>query len=119
MHLQGTTIILSAPYFIDATELGDLLPLTGTEFVTGTESRKETGELHAPEKADPSNNQAFTVCFAMDHIAGENHVIDKPRDYDFWKNFTPVLTPPWSGRLLDLTHTDPITLKPVVKQLHP
>ena len=117
--LYGQTIILSAPYFIDATELGDLLPLSGTEYVTGTESRKETGELHAPEKADPSNNQAFTVCFAMDHIAGENHVIDKPRDYDFWKNFTPKMTPPWSGRLLDLTHTDPITLKPIANSFIP
>ncbi|MBK8884667.1 MAG: FAD-dependent oxidoreductase [Bacteroidales bacterium] len=117
--LHGRTIILSAPYFIDATELGDLLPLTGTEYVTGTESKKDTGELHAPEIADPSNNQAFTVCFAMDHIAGENHVIDKPRDYDFWKNFTPKLTPPWSGRLLDLSHTDPINLKPVVNSLIP
>ena len=69
-NITGNNIVLSAPYFIDATELGDLLPLTGTEFITGTESRKETGELHAPEKADPSNNQAFTVCFAMDYIAG-------------------------------------------------
>ena len=115
----GNNIILTAPYFIDATELGDLLPLTGTEFVTGTESKKETGELHAPEKADPSNNQAFTVCFAMDHIAGENHVIDKPRDYDFWKNFIPDLKPPWSGKLLDLTHTEPISLKPVTNSFIP
>ena len=112
-------LILTAPYFIDATELGDLLPLTGTEFVTGTESKKETGELHAPEKADPSNNQAFTVCFAMDHIAGENHIIDKPRDYDFWKNYTPELTPPWSGRLLDLSRTDPISLNPVTSSFIP
>ena len=118
-HIYGNEIVLSAPYFIDATELGDLLPLTGTEFVTGTESKKETGELHAPEKADPSNNQAFTVCFAMDHIAGENHIIDKPRDYDFWKNYTPRLTPPWSGRLLNLTHTDPISLKPVINSFIP
>lgn len=118
-NLYGTTIILSAPYFIDATELGDLLPLTGTEFITGTESKKETGELHAPEKADPSNNQAFTVCFAMDHIAGEDHVIDKPRDYEFWKNYTPELTPSWSGKLLDLKHTEPITLKPVANSFIP
>jgi hypothetical protein len=118
-NLQGTATILSAPCFIDATELGELLPLTGTEYVTGTESRKDTGELHAPEKADPANNQAFTVCFAMDHIAGENHVIDKPRDYDFWKNFTPEMTPPWSGKLLDLTHTEPITLKPVSNSFIP
>jgi len=116
---SGDSIVLSAPYFIDATELGNLLPLTGTEYVTGTESKKETGELHAPEKADPYNNQAFTVCFAMDHIAGENHIIDKPRDYDYWKNFTPKLTPPWSGRLLDLSRTDPISLKPVTNSFIP
>ena len=65
-QIHGKNLILSAPYFIDATELGDLLPLTSTAFVTGTESRKETKELHAPEKANPENTQAFTVCFAMD-----------------------------------------------------
>jgi hypothetical protein len=116
---DGASTILVAPYFIDATELGDLLPLTGTEFVTGTESKKETGELHAPEKADPSNMQAFTVCFAMDYVPGEDHTIEKPRDYDFWKNYVPKLTPPWSGKLLDLAHTDPITLKPVYPGFSP
>ena len=38
----GNPVVLDAPYFVDATELGDLLPLTRTEFVTGAESRKET-----------------------------------------------------------------------------
>jgi hypothetical protein len=33
-----TSTVLSAPNFVDATELGDLLPLTGTEYVTGAES---------------------------------------------------------------------------------
>src|SRR5688500_16386232 len=32
---SGAEVVLEAPWFIDATELGDLLPLTGTEFVTG------------------------------------------------------------------------------------
>jgi hypothetical protein len=109
---SGHDIILSAPYFIDATELGDLLPLTGTEFITGTESQKETGELHAPEKADPENNQAFTVCFAMDHVPGENHIIEKPREYDFWKNFIPSLHPPWPGKLLNFYYSFPKTLEP-------
>ncbi len=116
---DGNSVILSAAYFIDSTELGELLPLTGTEFVTGTESHKETRELHAPEKADPENNQAFTVCFAMDYIDGENHVIEKPRDYEFWKNYTPELNPPWSGKLLDLCHTEPISLKPKVVGFNP
>jgi hypothetical protein len=91
--------------------LGDLLPLTGTEFVTGTESRAETRELHAPDIAKPDNHQAFTVCFAMDYVPGEDHTIEKPRDYDFWKNHVPDLTPPWPGKLLDLTYTHPSTLQ--------
>lgn len=103
---------LKAPYFVDATELGDLLPLTGAEFVTGTESKKETGELHAQEVGDPNNVQAFTTCFAMDYKAGENHVIEEPADYDFWKNYVPDLDPPWPGKLLDLTYTHPSTLRP-------
>lgn len=107
----GSRRSLYAKYFVDATELGDLLPLTGTEYRTGTEARSETNELHAPEKADPANNQAFTMCFAMDHVAGENHVIDKPREYDFWRNHVPAIVPSWSGPLLDLRYSHPSTLK--------
>ncbi len=110
---------LKAPYFADATEMGDLLPLTGTEYLVGTESKAETGELHAPEKGSPDNQQAFTLCFAMDYCPGENHVIDKPEQYDFWKNYIPQLTPPWPGRLLDLTYSTPSTLKPKKLGFHP
>ena len=111
-QINGKTVVLSAPYFVDATELGDLLPLTGTEFITGTESRKETGELHAPEKANPDNNQAFTFCFAIDYVPGEYHIIEKPRDYDFWRNFRPEMDPPWPGKLLDLCYSNPSSLAP-------
>lgn len=116
---HGKDIILSAPYFIDATELGDLLPLTGTEFITGSESQKDKGELHAPEIANPENNQAFTSCFAMDYIPGENHLIEKPRDYDFWHNFKPELKPPWPGRLLDLHYSNPASLVPRALAFNP
>jgi hypothetical protein len=109
---NGKSLNLFARWFIDATETGDLLPLTGTEFVTGTESKSDTGELHAPENANPENNQSFTVCFAMDYIEGEDHTIDKPKEYDFWKNHIPPLTPPWSGRLLELRYSTPSTLVP-------
>ena len=118
-QLYAKSVVLSAPYYIDATELGDLLPLTGTEFVTGTESEKETGELHAPEKANPDNNQAFTVCFAMDYLPGEDHIIEKPRDYDFWRNYIPKLNPAWPGKLLDLCYSHPITLEPRVVGFSP
>lgn len=112
-------LVLSAPYFVDATELGDLLPLTGTEFVTGAEAKSETGELHAPDKANPENNQAFTVCFAIDYVPGENHVIEKPKEYDFWKNFVPKMSKPWSGKLLDLAYSNPKTLEPKLLGFHP
>ena len=111
-QLNGNLLILAAPFFIDATELGDLLPLTGTTFVTGSESCSDTGELHAPEKADPENNQAFTACFAMQYLAGENHVIEKPLEYEQWKNFKPALNPPWPGKLLSMYYSAPSTLKP-------
>ncbi|MCF2496597.1 FAD-dependent oxidoreductase [Dyadobacter chenhuakuii] len=110
---------LSAPYFVDATELGDLLPITGTEFVTGTESKAETNELHAPEKGNPDNNQAFTVCFAIDYRPGENHVIEKPVEYAFWKDFIPKMAKPWSGKLLDLSYSNPKTLEPKQLGFHP
>jgi hypothetical protein len=104
--------VLNAPYFVDATELGELLPMTGTEFVTGAESKKETRELHASEEERPDNNQAFTVCFAMDYVPGANEIIDKPREYDFWRDWVPELNPPWPGKLLSFTYSHPPTLKP-------
>lgn len=119
-NLRGNDgVTLSAPYFVDATELGDLLPLTGTEYVTGAESKKETNELHAPEEADPKNNQAFTVCFAMDYVPGEDHTISKPDEYDFWREHEPELKEPWSGKLLDLKYSNPRTLAPRELGFHP
>jgi hypothetical protein len=109
---SGHELILHAPYFVDATELGDLLPLTGTEYVTGAESQRETGEPHAKPEPQPHNHQAFTCCFAMDYLDGEDHVIDRPREYSFWRDHVPALTPPWPGRLLSLVYSQPRTLEP-------
>lgn len=103
---------LSAPYFIDATELGDLLPLTGTEYVTGAEAKADTHELHAAAVANPANQQAFTVCFPLQYVADQDYVGDKPADYDFWRDYVPALTPAWSGKLLDLSYSSPRDLKP-------
>ncbi len=116
---SGKEIVLSAPYFVDATELGDLLPLTKTEYVTGAESKHETRELHALDQADPDNQQAFTVCFAMDYVPGSQNIIDKPKEYDFWRNHVPKLTPGWSGKLLELNYSNPATLTPKPLGFHP
>lgn len=75
----------TAPYVIDATELGDLLELGGVESVIGAESRDETGEpLAADGPAQPLDQMVFTHIFALDHLPGETHVIAKPAGYDFW-----------------------------------
>ena len=107
---------IAADYFLDATELGDLLPLAGAEYVSGTESRNETGELHAPEGASrPNNVQALTWCLpvAYDPSPGANHVIDRPAMYDFWRGYVPDLAPTaWPGPLIALDYTNPFTLQP-------
>jgi len=103
----GHSLILNGSIFADATELGDLLPLANCEFVTGTEGKKQTGELHMPDRVSPGNQQAFTMCFAVDHVVGAEHVIDKPKEYDFWSGYIPDLMPAWPGRLLDFSYTHP------------
>ena len=116
---SGHETALHAGYFLDATELGELLPLTRTEFVTGAESQKETGEPHAPVEADPKNMQAFTCCFAMDYLPGEDHTIEKPKEYMFWREFVPCVRPSWPGRLLSWDYSDPVTLKPKHVEIDP
>ncbi|WP_054950766.1 FAD-dependent oxidoreductase [Numidum massiliense] len=93
---------LTAPYFLDATETGELLPLAGVEYVTGSESQAQTGEPHAlPDEADPLDMQAITHCFAVDFVPEEDHTIEKPAQYDFWRtyqaDFWPDLQLSWSG----------------------
>jgi hypothetical protein len=93
---------------IDATETGELLPLTGTEYVTGFESRAETGEPSAPETAQPDNIQALSVCFAVEHVDGD-HTIERPENYDFWREYAPAA---WQGeRMLSWQAPNPRTLQ--------
>ena len=84
---SGHDLVLRAPFFADATEQGDLLPMTRTEYSLGAEAKSETAEPHAKEKAEPDNLQGFTFCFAIDYLPGENHTIDRPRDYAYWRDF--------------------------------
>ena len=109
-------VTVNAQYVLDATENGDLLPLTGTEHVTGAESHADHGEPHAPAKAAPANLQGITYCFAVSHHEGENHVIDKPEMYGFWRDYQPDF---WPGPLLGFVAPDPRTLEPVKRTFVP
>lgn len=84
----GEEETVTARYVLDATELGDLLPLTGTEYVVGAESQRETGEPHAVSgPAQPDNVQGFTWCFAMAYDPHSHRVIDKPAQYERWREY--------------------------------
>ena len=96
---DGAETVIEADYVLDATETGDLYPLTGCEHAVGAEARDAYGELHAPERADPRDQQAVSWCFAMEHLPGRNHVGPEPEGYQRWRSFVPDLDPPWCGPL--------------------
>src|SRR5205823_6075032 len=112
----GRELSIGPDHVLDATELGELLPMCGVEHVTGCESRIETGEPHAPATAQPANMQAISHCFAVDHVAGQDHTIEEPPDYAFWRDYRPSF---WPAKLLSLTAPDPQTLEPVVRRFVP
>lgn len=79
---SGEVIRFRPRFVLDATELGDLLPLARVPYVVGSEPRAETGEPHAAEAANPACVQSFTYTFAVEHRPGEQHRIAKPPDYE-------------------------------------
>lgn len=83
---RGEVKKLFAKIFIDGTDTGELLEKANIAFVTGAESRADTGELLAPEKADPSDNQPCTYVLAFDYNKKNSNIIEKPERYDYYKN---------------------------------
>lgn len=112
---SGREVTVAAAYVIDATELGDLLPLTGTEYAKGFESQADTGEPSAPATAQPDNVQAVSICFAIDHVKGDQ-TIDKPKNYDRWRTVQPGF---WGGPLLGFKAPHPRTLEIVERTFTP
>lgn len=99
-----------APFVLDATETGELLPLTGTEYVVGAESQRETAEPHAVSgDPEPKNVQGITWCFAMGYDPDGEHVIEKPAQYEKWKAYRPSF---WPGSLLSWDTVHAHTMKP-------
>ncbi|MEU2673961.1 FAD-dependent oxidoreductase [Streptomyces sp. NPDC007164] len=111
---SGNRVIIRAPYFIDATELGDLLPLAGIEHVIGAESRDDTGEPNASERADHRDQQAPSWCFALEYRPGEDHTVDRPERFEHWKRNHDSF---WPGPQLSWTDLDPQTLEPRVRRI--
>ncbi|MGO2721625.1 MAG: FAD-dependent oxidoreductase, partial [Brachybacterium tyrofermentans] len=104
----GAETILSAPLIVDATELGDLLELGGVDHVIGAEARSEHGELHAPERADPLDQQAITWCCALEWAPGNQDQVPRPELYERYATVVPDF---WPGPQLSFDDVHPITLE--------
>jgi hypothetical protein len=107
--LTGADIVLHALYILDATEFGELLDLANVEHVIGSESQDETDELHALHgPGQPLDQQAISWCFGLDFRPGEEHTIERPEDYDFWRAYGADF---WPGPQLSWTDWHPETLE--------
>ena len=92
ISLEGGSAIRFRPAIvIEATELGDLLPLTGAEYSVGAETIADTGEPHAqPSVPKPRCVQSFTYVFGLERRPqGERHVIGRPARYEFFRGSQP------------------------------
>ncbi|SFP08080.1 FAD dependent oxidoreductase [Amycolatopsis arida] len=108
-------VTVRAALVVDATEEGDLLPLAGCEHVLGAESAAETGEPHALDgPADPFDQQALTWCVALELAPDGEHVVERPRDYDFWRGYR---APFWPGPQLGWATQEPETGRPLRRPL--
>ena len=88
---DGRQIRFKPDLVIDATELGDLLPLSGAEYTVGAETVVQTGEEQAqPLEPKPHCVQSFTYTFACERRpAAESHVIPRPEKYEHYKSAQP------------------------------
>ncbi|HEX2542081.1 MAG TPA: FAD-dependent oxidoreductase [Caldimonas sp.] len=88
---DGSRLRFESATVVDATELGDLLPLAGAEYRVGAESTAQTGEAHAhPVEPKPHCVQSFTYPFAAERRpAGETHVIPEPGKYRHYRDAQP------------------------------
>lgn len=118
-ELDGATVTVTGRWFLDASELGDLIARGGLESVTGAEAARHTGEPSAREVAAPTGAQAFSVCCVLDHLDGQDHTIARPASWDRWRRFVPPLTPPWPGPLLSWQAPHPRTMETVSYRFDP
>ena len=87
---ENDVIRIRAKYYLDGTELGDLLPLAGVPYVAGSEAQSDTNEPDAADEPNPACVQSFTYTFVIEHRpGGENHAIPKPPDYEKFRDGQP------------------------------
>ena len=71
---------MRSEYFLDATSSGICSRSLEPSGRGGFEAAVADRRAARTGTAQPQNMQAFTVCFAMDYVAGEDHTIDRPAE---------------------------------------
>lgn len=100
---SGAEVVVAAEIVLDATETGDVLEVAGVEHAIGAEHQQVYGELHgrtdfdAAKRLDPLDQQACSWCFAIEHRPGEDHTIQRPGRYSWWRGYVPDMRPGWCG----------------------
>jgi hypothetical protein len=82
-QFEKRAVIRFRPRFVlDATEMGDLLPLAKIPYVVGAESKTDTAEPDAPAQPNRACVQSFTYPFVLEHAAAKTAPMSRPADYD-------------------------------------
>lgn len=79
---EGDKIVVKAKVVVDATDLGDCLPLSDTDYRLGMDSRTETGEFQAPEQANDIIQDLTWVAIMKDYGADADMTIPRPEGYN-------------------------------------
>ncbi len=81
---QGKSKTTKSKILIDATEIGELLPVVGADFRLGMDAKGETGEKEAPETAN-SIVQDLTYVLILKDVGsekGKDGLVKRPKNYD-------------------------------------
>ena len=89
---DGRVLRVQAPWFIDATDTGELLVQAEVPYRVGKEARAEFDEPDAPERADTLDQQPVTQVMAlrwMPQATAAIAAVTPPPGYDFWRSHRP------------------------------
>jgi len=81
---KGKTFTTTAKILVDATEIGELLPLVGADFRLGMDANSDTGETEAPEREN-TIVQDLTYVLILEDIGdgkGRKGLVKKPKNYN-------------------------------------
>ena len=78
----GHHLSFQAKVIVDATELGDIAKLVGIPYDIGMDSRYETHEEIAPEKANNIIQDLTYVVILQEFSKDQDKTIERPKDYD-------------------------------------